>query len=66
MELPSGFNGTLKEHHQQLLHGVQRLANVIITVPNTPSVALDVIAGSIHHLRSLQYDSLAIIDEKLI
>ncbi|KAL5249176.1 hypothetical protein ACHWQZ_G000615 [Mnemiopsis leidyi] len=41
-------NGTKTKHNQQLLSGVQRLANVIITgaLPTTPGSALDVINGS--------------------
>ena len=43
------INGTLKHHNAQLLNGVQRLANVLITgaMPSTPGVALDKITGII-------------------
>ena len=43
------IDGTRKQHNQQLLNGVQRLANVLITgaMPSTPGVALDVITGNI-------------------
>ena len=43
------INGTLKHHNAQLLNGVQRLANVLITgaMPSTPGVALDKITGTI-------------------
>ena len=39
--------GTQKTHNQQLLKGVQRLANVLITgaLPSTPTTALDVVTG---------------------
>ena len=42
-------NGTRKQHNLQLLGGVQRLANVLITgaMPSTPGVALNVITGFI-------------------
>ena len=41
------INGTHKKHNQQLLMGVQRLANVLSTgaMPSTPSAALNVITG---------------------
>ena len=43
------INGARTQHNQQLLNGVQRLANVLITgaMPSTPGAALDVITGNI-------------------
>ena len=43
------INGTVKQHNMQLLNGVQRLANVLITgaMPSTPGTALDMITGII-------------------
>ena len=43
------INGTKTQNNRQLLNGVQRLANVLITgaMPSTPGVALDVITGNI-------------------
>ena len=43
------LNGTRTQHNEKLFSGVQRLANVLITgtMPSTPGVALDVIAGNI-------------------
>ncbi len=41
------INGTKTKHNQDLLNGVQRLANVLITgaMPSTPGTALNVITG---------------------
>ena len=43
------INGARTQHNQQLLNGVQRLANVLITgaMPSTPGAELDVIMGNI-------------------
>jgi len=42
------INGTKTKHNQDLLNGVQRLANVLITgaLPSTPGTALNVITGT--------------------